>query len=420
MSEGKPHIDAMDQEEARRVARLIAGFIRGELSRTEWDDLDDWIAASDKNMQLFEQLTDEDHLSESVEWLLQVGGQTIIRQKKDSQTAYPRLQSPIGKLWIYGAAAVMLIIFGAVYYKYAILPGKRNITVPEWPANVDTEPGNKAPVLIFRDGKRAPLSISADSSLLVAPNVYAHIGERVLNYPEEANGLANDDWNILQTPAGNDYGLRLSDGSSVRLNTASAIRYPVAFNHTERIVELRGEAYFEVQEDPARPFLVKCGNTTIRVTGTRFNINAYPGENKHSVVLLEGSVEIQRLSEQVRLLPNQQAILIDSALPGSPAQESPGKIIFAGKEIMVRDHAGAEEDIAWTKGLFSFHKAAIEEVMQQAAKWYGITVRYNGKTNQEFSGNIPRSSTLEEFLQMLQLSGEIRFAINGKQVVVQP
>ena len=420
MNEGKPHMDTMNQEEAQRIARLIAGFIRGELSQTEWDDLDDWIAASDKNMQLFEQLTDEDHLSESVEWLLQVGGQTTIQQEKDPKKGYPRLQSPIRKLWIYGAAAVMLIILGAVYYQYAVLPEKRNIAVPEWPANVDTEPGNKSPVLILGNGKRAPLSISAGSSLLVSPNVYAHIGENVLRYPEKAGDLTNDEWNILQTPTGNDYGLRLSDGSSVRLNTASAIRYPVAFNHTERIVELRGEAYFEVQEDPARPFLVKCGNTTIRVTGTRFNINAYPGENKHIVVLLEGSVEIQRLSEQVRLLPNQQAILIDSSLPAFPAQEGPGKIIFSGKEIMVRDHAGAEEDIAWTKGLFSFHKAAIEEVMQQAVKWYGITVRYNGETNQEFSGNIPRSSTLEEFLQMLQLSGEIRFAINGKQVVVQP
>lgn len=401
MDEGRPHIEIMNEEEARRIAALITGFIQGTLSEKEWDDLDEWIAASDKNMQLFEQLTDEDRLTESVEWLRRIGARSAMQKADHRKTGYAFLQDPVRRIWV-SVAAVILIISGAAYYKMAFAPKEKDIFVVEWPANDHMEPGNTSPALILAESRRIYLSSEADSSVWISPTIHARIEGKVLHYPKALNDRAESDWNILQTPAENDYGISLSDGTKVRLNAGSALRYPVSFDNGERVVELRGEAYFEVQEDKTRPFLVKCGNVTVRVTGTRFNIDAYPGEAEHRITLLEGGVEIQRSAERVRLLPNQQAL------------------IFTGKEIMVRDDARAEERVAWTRGLFAFHKAPIEEVMKQAAKWYGITVRYNGKIDQEFSGNIPRSSTLEEALQMLELSGEIRFVINGREVIVQP
>ena len=102
MDEGKPHIDTMNEEEARRIARLITGFIQGSLSEKEWDDLDDWIAASDKNMQLFEQLTDEDHLTESVERLRQIVNRAAMQKAGDRKTEQAPVQRSRRKALMYG------------------------------------------------------------------------------------------------------------------------------------------------------------------------------------------------------------------------------------------------------------------------------------------------------------------------------
>ncbi len=86
-------------------------------------------------------------------------------------------------------------------------------------------------------------------------------------------------YNTLSVPRGSKIAnLTLSDGTVVFLNSASSLKYPVAFTGTERRVEITGEVYFEVAKDASKKFIVTAGGITTEVVGTHFNMNTYDDE----------------------------------------------------------------------------------------------------------------------------------------------
>src|SRR5690606_24170677 len=98
----------------------------------------------------------------------------------------------------------------------------------------------------------------------------------------------------LNTPCGGEYQAVLSDGTKVWLNADSHLKYPVDFDKDKRVVELEGEAYFEVAKMNGKPFIVKTQNQEVKVLGTHFNINSYGYEEGIKTTLLEGSVMVSR------------------------------------------------------------------------------------------------------------------------------
>lgn len=86
-------------------------------------------------------------------------------------------------------------------------------------------------------------------------------------------------YNKITVPTGGEYLVLLSDGSRVRLNSCSSLRYPVVFTGENRTVELEGEAYFEVEKS-VHPFFVKTSNVNVRVTGTTFNVSDYADDSR--------------------------------------------------------------------------------------------------------------------------------------------
>src|SRR5207247_2369636 len=93
-------------------------------------------------------------------------------------------------------------------------------------------------------------------------------------------------------PGSNEAILTLADGSKVRLNAASSIKFPTVFSGKQRNVELKGEGYFEVAKNKAKPFIVSTGNQRVEVLGTHFNVNAYGDDGVTRTTLLEGSVQV--------------------------------------------------------------------------------------------------------------------------------
>ena len=72
----------------------------------------------------------------------------------------------------------------------------------------------------------------------------------------------------IVVPRGGEYTVELNDGTRVRLNADSELRFPVKFVGNERKVFLKGEAYFEVERDTSRPFRVDVhGDAIIEVLG---------------------------------------------------------------------------------------------------------------------------------------------------------
>jgi ferric-dicitrate binding protein FerR (iron transport regulator) len=222
-----------------------------------------------------------------------------------------------------------------------------------------------------------------------------------------ANNLASMETRALLTAGDNrsDTARTLPDGTKVWLNSQTKILYPAEFSVKERVVELNGEAYFEVAHDP-RPFSVKLpGGTLVQALGTRFDVMAYRDEDSIQTTLLEGVVYIEKGRTAVRLEPGQQI---------SAAKDSGG--LSAPQEV------DGEKLIEWKNNVFYFPEHSnLNTVLRRIARWYHLQLVYEVKVSeeQEYQGEIQRSLPLEKILEQLKHTG-IKFTISNGQLIVGP
>lgn len=149
--------------------------------------------------------------------------------------------------------------------------------------------------------------------------------------------------------------IQLADGSTVWLNRNSTLIYSEPFNDEERNVQLEGEAFFEVQSDPDRPFFVHTKAVTTKVLGTSFNVEAYAEQETIEVALVEGSVKVLYAGrDSVTLRPGQQFSYDQTSGTGST------------------DTFMADEPYAWKSDVIYFNKASVEEVISKLERWYDV------------------------------------------------
>ena len=299
------------------------------------------------------------------------------------------------------AAVVMLMLGSLAFWYFNSKDQKDQITaVPE--IKKDILPGGDKAILTLANGRQIVLDSASDGSLTTEGGVKViKIGGQ-LSYDMEGKTAAVL-YNTISTPRGGQYQLELADGSKVWLNSASSLRFPMAFSGDDRTVELTGEGYFEIAHNPAMPFHVMVGEMDVQVVGTQFNINSYSDEPSIKTTLLEGKVWVRKNNSQVYLNPGQQAIL------------SPG-----ADGMRVSYDVNVEEVVAWKNGKFLFNSADIESIMRQVARWYDVEVEYQGKVNETVSGGLSRSENASQLLKILELAGKLDFEIDGHKIVVKP
>lgn len=125
---------------------------------------------------------------------------------------------------------------------------------------------------------------------------------------------------LYHTDIGEQRVVHLADGSSVMLNTNSALK--VVYTHSQRDLILeRGEAFFTVAKNPERPFVVDLGDTEVRALGTAFNIEKQHGNVE--VAVTQGVVEVSaqqhfwQRPQRARLHPGQGLHLLATAEPAA-------------------------------------------------------------------------------------------------------
>lgn len=306
--------------------------------------------------------------------------------------------------WV-AAAAILLLIVSSVFV--LINRNEKNSTIakkaqPQLQQD-DRLPGGDRAILTLADGSSIVLD-SAGNGMLAQQGTTKIIkkedGQLLYNSSDNATDAVA--YNLLQTPRGGQYKITLPDGSKVWLNAASSLKYPVVFSGKERRVEITGEAYFEIAKDATRPFKVQLNQMQVEVLGTHFNINSYTDEETVRTTLLEGRVKVTAASENKFLQPGQQAQLKPSG------------------NMKIVDDVNLEETVAWKDGNFQFENNDIKSVMRQLARWYDVEVSYQGNISKHFIGGISRNVKLSQVLSMLQQTGEVRFIIEGKKIIVMP
>ena len=303
--------------------------------------------------------------------------------------------------WIrVAAAAVIVALLGSGGYFLLQRPGKTPVATTLQHFKNDVAPGSSGAILQLANGSQIVLDSAKNGELLQQGNIEVTKKDSELVYSgkEDANSV---EYHVMITPKGKQYSLVLADGSKVWLNAASSIRFPTAFVGNTRIVEITGEAYFEVAHDATKPFIVSVDDMKVEVLGTHFNINAYDNEPTINTTLLEGKVRVEKAGAIGLLKPGQQAQL----------NQAGGLNIFKDPDL--------EGVMAWKNGKFYFKSADLKSILRQAERWYDVQVEYQKNIDKRFNGEVSRSTNLSSLLKALELSGNVEFEIEGKKIIVK-
>jgi transmembrane sensor len=210
----------------------------------------------------------------------------------------------------------------------------------------------------------------------------------------------------LSVPRGEQRQLLLADGSRVWLNSGSTLKCPAVFAGGERVVELSGEAYFEIARNAADPFRVNAGDIQINVLGTHFDVKAYDDERTQATVL-EGSVRVNKGSRSVVLQPGDQVV----------ADRSPGG---NGDAFKINSGIDPELIMAWKNGYMDFDRADLQTFLREVSRCYDVDIQYEGKIpDKHFSGKLPRKGSIDQIYHLLD-SQKIHYKIQGKTIIIMP
>ncbi len=313
--------------------------------------------------------------------------------------------------WFRAAAVVLVLILGATYIYYNQSGPDKQVIVktPVKQIPVEVVPGGNKALLTLADGSTIILDSAANGVLSTQGNIEVKkMDNGLLAYKVNGKILYEDDaafYNTITTPRGGQYKVTLSDGTTVWLNAASSIRFPVYFTGNERVVEVTGETYFEVAKNATKPFKVKTVNQEVEVLGTHFNINAYDDEASIKTTLLEGKVKVT--------VPGKSATQPARFL--QPGQQSG---ISKNGQINIINNADTEEAVAWIRGRFQFENTDLRSMLRQFARWYDVEVEYRGPVDLYFTGQLTRNEEVRKVFKQLELTGEVHFRIEGRKVIV--
>jgi ferric-dicitrate binding protein FerR (iron transport regulator) len=298
------------------------------------------------------------------------------------------------------AAAVIIGIILTITLKLSLQKVKPiNVAI-----TTDIAPGKNIAILTLSNGTKINLSGAGNGQIANQAGIrIVKTASGQITY-EKVDGSANASdakSNSIAVPKGGQWQVVLPDGSKVWLNSATSFSYPLTFaKQKERIVQLTGEAYFEVAKDRLHPFIVKTDKQTVEVLGTHFNINSYPDEPSVKTALAEGRVKVSGNNGKTAILiPGQQAILTN------------GVITVAKADI--------EEALAWKNGYFRFNDENIESTMRKLSRWYNIDVQYGiGISTDGMNGKVSRYKNISQVLNALEATKTVHFKVEGRRVTV--
>lgn len=176
------------------------------------------------------------------------------------------------------------------------------------------------------------------------------------------NFLNEEEWEVVEANS-EIQKLQLADGSKVWLNAGSTLSYPAKFSKNKRPIKLVGEAFFEVNKDPNRPFEVTTNQTTVTVLGTEFNVRDIAEEKTFEVAVQEGKVRVQKneSSQKVILVKNEKAVYDEQ-------NDSLKKVVDKNLNAL-----------AWKRKSLRFQNTTLENALSTLESQFNIKIELQNK-----------------------------------------
>jgi ferric-dicitrate binding protein FerR (iron transport regulator) len=191
-------------------------------------------------------------------------------------------------------------------------------------------------------------------------------------------------------PYGKRSDITLADGTRIWLNAGSQLSYPVSFTGNSREVYLSGEAFFDVESDPSKPFRVITDDMKVEATGTRFNVTSYANDPTTQTVLLSGKVNAAKNQRFAR-----------------PVELNPGERVVYNKQEdeMEKDKVDVELYASWVNGYLVFDNEPVENIFKKLERYYNkniLTEKLSGQP--KFTGKLDLADDLEKVLENIGFS----------------
>ncbi len=264
-----------------------------------------------------------------------------------------------------------------IYAEYAAL--NRGVSRPSPARNLDDALDKVWEKAGSRRRKTRVWSICAAAAVIVAlVMVGIVLSLRTQETVSTVNRIANVDNPSMH--------IELPDGSDVWLRPGAELRYDESFNVEDRSIELKGEAYFDVAQDPGKPFYVRTPDFRVRVLGTAFNVKSLP-QGRSEVTLTRGSIAMQTPEGKnlLRLSPGQKASRSEDGL-------------FDVEEVSAGDL------LLTSYGVISLDNATLDEIISSIESQYGITIRISPEgvvDGHRYNFNFQRDSSPASVVDLL-------------------
>jgi ferric-dicitrate binding protein FerR (iron transport regulator) len=244
----------------------------------------------------------------------------------------------------------------------------------------------------------------AASVVLITFSAYVMIEN--YNYKEKAQSDRNQTlitYTTRTTGPGEKLTITMPDKTKVIVNSQSEITFGTDYGKTERVVNIKGEAFFEVAKDPSKPFKVISEGVTTTALGTAFNV--YSRNNDLKIALVEGKVAVTNADQKIELTPGLMA-LMNSGIRDT-------------QDISIQKF-DQENLTAWKEGKLIFDRKPFGEILKDLSKWYAVDIKTEKGVNldKKVIGTF-QNKNLEDILTGLGFSLGFEFEIKGKSVHIR-
>lgn len=193
------------------------------------------------------------------------------------------------------------------------------------------------------------------------------------------------------------------DGTKVVLNAGTVIKYPKRFSLNERRVYIDGEAYFDVSAQKNRPFIVDCGDGSIEVLGTSFNVKAYSDDELMTVALDEGRIRFSA-AEELRVLEKSQVLVYDRTR----------------RSIEVRENVNTTEESLWKSNIISFQRADLKEFTTTLSRLFDVTFDVRNPDAEKYRYTMmSKKIELDSILNEIEIISPLKFRRNGDEIIIE-
>lgn len=207
----------------------------------------------------------------------------------------------------------------------------------------------------------------------------------------------------MTTTYGSRSDVILPDGSQVKLNAGTSLKYHFDKETQTRRIDFSGEAYFEVAKSH-NPFEILTNDgLKVKVLGTKFNLTTYPDDQFAQTSLFEGKVELSREETELTLNPGEMAVL----------DKSSSKLEYKSGEI--------SRTTSWMQNKLYMENMSLTDVCKYLERWYDVEINFKEEELGDkihYTGVLKEQTVIDVLNALCRLSA-ISYEINSKNITIK-